>query len=152
MDLYAELCALVRGLDQAQVEYALCGGLAMAVYGIPRATRDIDLLARRADLEKFREVAHSRGFTDELMLMPFGGGLSAQRFRIPDIHDPDPLTLDVLLFEGELDLVWNSRTQVQFEAGSICVVSKPGLMTLKRRAGRPQDMVDIQLLEMLDDD
>ncbi|KIG14944.1 hypothetical protein DB30_06133 [Enhygromyxa salina] len=132
------------------MEYALCGGLAMAVYGVPRATRDIDLLVRRGDLEEFRLVAHARGFTDELLLMPFRSGLSAQRFRVPGTDDPDPLTLDVLLFEGELDLVWGSRTQVEFEGGSICVVSKQGLITLKRRAGRPQDLVDIQLLEMLD--
>jgi hypothetical protein len=30
--------------DQECVEYALCGGLAMAVYAMPRATLDIDVL------------------------------------------------------------------------------------------------------------
>lgn len=33
MDLYAELSALVHGFDAAGIDYALCGGLALAVHG-----------------------------------------------------------------------------------------------------------------------
>ncbi len=49
-DPYAELLALARALDAAGLEYALCGGLALAVYGAPRATRDIDLFDQRVRL------------------------------------------------------------------------------------------------------
>lgn len=149
MDLYAELCALVREFDDAGVEYALCGGLAMAVYGIPRATRDIDILARQPDLERIRGIAGERRFTDEILLTPFSGGLSAQRFTKYS-GTSEPLTLDILLIGDDgLETVWNSRTRVDFEHGRICVVSMHGLITLKHIAGRPQDLVDIQLLEAL---
>jgi hypothetical protein len=148
VDLYAEMCALVRGLDEAGVEYALCGGLALAVHGVTRATRDIGILAQQADLEIVRKVARGRGFTIEILLMPFSGGLSLQRFT--KLEGPEPVGLDVLLINDELEPVWMSRTQVAFDDGSICVVSKTGLITLKRKAGRPQDLLDIQLLEELD--
>ena len=36
----------VRALERAKVPYALCGGLAVALHGFPRATKDIDLLSR----------------------------------------------------------------------------------------------------------
>ena len=44
LDLYDELKAVLSALEKAEVPYALCGGLALAVYGHPRATIDIDLL------------------------------------------------------------------------------------------------------------
>ena len=44
MDILEELRAVTASLDQEGIDYALCGGLAMAVYDLPRATLGIDLL------------------------------------------------------------------------------------------------------------
>jgi hypothetical protein len=44
MDILEELKAVTTTFDQEGIAYALCGGLAMAVYDPPRATLDIDLL------------------------------------------------------------------------------------------------------------
>ncbi len=44
LDLFEEFSSLVVTLNQAEIRYALCGGMAMAVHGVPRATEDIDLL------------------------------------------------------------------------------------------------------------
>ncbi|MEP6912666.1 MAG: hypothetical protein ABI923_07920 [bacterium] len=43
-DLYYEFRKLIATLDEHQIDYALCGGIAMAIYDRPRATVDIDLL------------------------------------------------------------------------------------------------------------
>ena len=43
LDLYEELKSLIVALDQHEIHYALCGGIAMAIYNRPRATVDIDL-------------------------------------------------------------------------------------------------------------
>ena len=37
-DLYREFQSLISALANSHIEYALCGGLAMAVYDHPRAT------------------------------------------------------------------------------------------------------------------
>ena len=50
MTLFDELRGILEALESAQVPYALVGGLAVAVWGAPRATKDIDLLIRREDL------------------------------------------------------------------------------------------------------
>jgi hypothetical protein len=50
--IYDELRAVLAALDQASVDYALVGGLAVAVWGAPRATKDIDLLVQPADLQR----------------------------------------------------------------------------------------------------
>ncbi|MFO7567202.1 MAG: nucleotidyl transferase AbiEii/AbiGii toxin family protein [Enhygromyxa sp.] len=151
MELYQELRALVRALDDAEVDYALCGGLALAVHGLPRATRDIDLLALPADLDRIREIARRRGFTIEALPMTFSSsGLSVQRFS--KLGGSEPLMLDILLVNESLEPVWNARTRVAYEDGSVSVVSRRGLITLKLSAGRPQDLVDIQQLEELGED
>jgi len=40
MDLLEELKNLAAKLHSEGIEYALCGGLAMAIYAMPRATLD----------------------------------------------------------------------------------------------------------------
>ncbi|MCU1265993.1 MAG: hypothetical protein JWM21_2311 [Acidobacteria bacterium] len=44
LDLYDEFRLLMGALNDQGIEYALCGGVAMAVYDRPRATIGIDLL------------------------------------------------------------------------------------------------------------
>jgi hypothetical protein len=39
LDLEAELDAVIGALSHAGIEYAVCGGLAMAIHGKPRATK-----------------------------------------------------------------------------------------------------------------
>jgi hypothetical protein len=57
IDVYAELKRIINSLNENNVEYAVCGGWAMAIYGVPRATVDIDLLISEESLEKVFEIA-----------------------------------------------------------------------------------------------
>ena len=50
LDLYEELRKITSALNEPQIEYALCGGLAMAIYDRPRATVGIDLMILSEDL------------------------------------------------------------------------------------------------------
>jgi hypothetical protein len=43
VDLFDELVRLAAALHDAGTPYGLCGGLAVAAHGAPRATKDIDL-------------------------------------------------------------------------------------------------------------
>ena len=152
MDLFAEVVALTAALDASAVDYAICGGVALAIHGAPRATKDIDLLAREADLPRLRNVLRTCGFTIEALPMTFSSsGISILRFTK---IEPDGRTLmvDVLLAEAALESVWQTRTRVAFERPDapdsvLWVVSRAGLITLKLAASRPQDIVDIQRLE-----
>lgn len=50
MDLLEEVRDLTAKLHSEGIEYALCGGLAMAVYAMPRATLDIDIMVEPGSL------------------------------------------------------------------------------------------------------
>lgn len=145
IDVYEEFVAVMRALDDAQIEYALCGALALAVHGVPRATKDIDLIARKEDLARIREVTRRLGFTFEALPMVLSGsGIEVQRFT--KLVDGHPLMLDVLWLQPSLEPIWNDRQRVPWRDGSLSVVSKDGLITLKLTAGRAQDLVDVQSL------
>ncbi len=147
MDFYRELEALIEALEAAKVDYALCGGVALAIHGAPRATQDIDLLLRPSDLPALREVARGRGFTLESFPMDFASGLTIQRFT--KIVEGQPFMLDVLLVGPAIQAVWDDRKVVPFAGGSLRVVSREGLISLKLAAARPQDIADIKRLEEL---
>ena len=62
LDLLDEFSKLTRALDARGVEYAVCGGLALAVYGIPRATIDIDLMIAPDTLGTIEAIAAELGY------------------------------------------------------------------------------------------
>jgi len=62
LDLIAELEALIESFESGGVEYALCGGLAVAIHGHPRATMDIDVLVQAEQLAVAIQAARAAGF------------------------------------------------------------------------------------------
>jgi hypothetical protein len=144
VEFFDELKQLIVALEANQIDYALCGGVALAIHGAPRATQGIDILLRPEDLGRLRDVARSRGFTLEALPMDFASGVTIQRFTKPLA---EPLMLDVLFASGPATSAWDSRLVAEFEGGVVRVVSREGLVSLKLAAGRPQDIADIKRLE-----
>lgn len=138
---------MLAALEAGSIDYALCGGVALAIHGAPRATQDIDMLVRPEDLERLRQAARTCGFTLEGLPMDFASGITIHRFT--KIVDGQPFMLDALLVSPPIQTVWAGRQQAAFEDGVVRVVSREGLISLKLAAGRPQDIADVQRLEEL---
>jgi predicted nucleotidyltransferase len=47
---------ILRMLNEAQIHYAIIGGVAMGFHSIPRATQDIDVLVRREDIPRVQRL------------------------------------------------------------------------------------------------
>jgi len=147
LDLYDELRALTAAFDANGVAYALCGGLAMAVHGLTRATVDIDLLIPEESLGAAESAARELGYTIAAAPMSFAGGtIQIRRISKLDPETRDLLMLDLLLVTAPLADVWHTRREVEWEYGSLWVVSRKGLMALKSLRRSPQDLVDIACL------
>ena len=71
LDLVEELSRIVAALNDHELDYALCGGIAMAIYDRPRATVDIDLLIVADSLAKAIEIAKSLEYTVRGLDMTF---------------------------------------------------------------------------------
>lgn len=146
--LLEQLATIIRALDVAGVEYALVGGLAVAVWGAPRATQDIDLLVRPESVDAVVATIEPLGFRFRALPMTFSDGMRLQ--RVSKIEDGALLTLDLILVDQNLEPVWASRQKVDLDGVPIWVISRAALIQMKIAAGRPQDVADIQKLEELD--
>ena len=149
MNLKAELLSVTQALNQAAVPYALCSGMAVVLHGFPRLTRDIDLLIHPDDLQRAKDVLQQVGFTIPDGTIPFDVGKECERsvFRVSKRIDQELLTLDLLVVPRFLQDVWHDREVYDVEGVPIQVVSREGLLKMKRIAGRPQDLSDVDNLE-----
>lgn len=146
-DLYAEFIAITNALEQRGIEYAVCGGWAMALHGAPRATIDIDLLILADALDEVWQTAYSLGYDIKGLPMTFhGGAVEIRRVSKIDEASGNVLTLDLLLVTPELQDVWATRERVTGVNESLTVVSRAGLIKLKTISGRMQDLADIERL------
>ena len=154
MDLLDELKNLITKLNDEKIEYALCGGLAMAVYALPRATLDIDILIEASSLETTRRAVHDLEFTLKAAPMEFHGG-KVHIHRVSKIESGtgETLILDLLIVTPEIKSAWDSRMRVEWQHGNISVVSPEGLILLKsfRRSGQDKDDIDF-LRSIIDED
>ena len=147
LDILDELRDLVAVFEEREVDYALCGGMAMGVYGLARTTIDIDLLILSDSLEEVLAIAKSLGYNIRGKDMSFANGaVEIRRVSKIDPEDGELLSLDLLLVTPAVLPVWESRLKAEWEGGSLFVVSANGLVALKELRGSDQDLVDIKAL------
>ncbi len=110
MDILAEYTEFVKNLESAGIDYATCGGLAMAVHGYVRATEDLDFLIRREDLDKAFELARKLGFEIEGLPLEFdGGSFQLRRLSKIDRETKSLITVDFILVTEKIEDVWHDR-------------------------------------------
>lgn len=147
LDLFQELVRLIEALETRRIEYALCGGLAMAVWALPRATIDIDLLIEPESADAVEAVGQSLGYTIKARPMTFSdGAIAIRRISKVDPTEGDLLMIDLLLVTPQITDVWQARTRVEWDGGSLAVVSREGLVKLKTFRSSGTDLDDIKRL------
>jgi len=148
LNLLDEFRSLINLLSDKEIEYALCGGLAMAVYGKARTTIDIDLLVLSESLDDVIESIRNLGYALKAQPMTFAkGSIEIRRISKLDPDTGEPLILDLLLVTPAIKKVWDDRQQISWEGGIISVVSRDGLIALKSLRMSGQDIDDINRLK-----
>jgi hypothetical protein len=151
LDLVDEFRALLDGLERGGVDYAVCGGLAFAIHARPRATIDVDLLLPIEEVERAKQVAREQGYRIEAGPLQIRKDvIEIHRLSKPDPETGDLLSLDLLVVTPTLAPVWETRQRVGWEHGTVPVVSRAGLVTMKRLRASGQDLDDIRMLEVED--
>lgn len=62
MDFKLVLKELLNSFKEQEIRYALMGGLALSVWGVPRGTVDIDFLVQREDMTKVDMLMRGLGY------------------------------------------------------------------------------------------
>ena len=136
---------ILSAFENAEVEYLLVGAYALAAYGHPRATGDIDLWIHPTPNNAARVMQ---------ALHAFGAPLS--QIRQEDFEAPDtvfqigvsPRRIDILTsIEGvDFEHAWKDRMQVELEGIAIFVLSQSHFIKNKEALGRSQDLADVERL------
>lgn len=137
---------LLRLFTAYRVEYLVVGGYAVIKYTEPRYTKDLDLWIR-ADAKNAKAVY--------LALSDFGApleGLAVDDFAHKGYFYQmgiAPVRVDILMSMTGLDFdeAWSRRIEVSFEDVTALFISREDLIRVKKALGRPQDLIDVELLE-----
>lgn len=154
MNIVDELYGIAAAFEAAKITYAVCGGIAVSVYGAPRATQDIDIAIKRSDLVTALQVIVPLGYRIPSGPMVFGEGTPKERHvqRVNKLEGTHHMVLDLLLAEAAYSTVLEDTITVQLPQGALSLVSRETLLRMKRLAARPKDLMDIERLEKRDDE
>jgi len=159
----ASFDAIARALNEAQVEFLIVGGVAVIHHGYGRLTEDVDIVIR-LDKGTVESAFRALGVLGYRPVVP----VTATEFAEPKLRQKwqREKNMQVLRFWSEqhpetpVDVFVTEPFDFECEFGKadICesapgvtvrVVSLGTLLEMKRAAGRPQDMADIDELNLL---
>lgn len=152
---------IVRALNDASVRYLIAGGLAVVAHGYLRFTADVDLILDLDEDNTRRAVAAlaALGYRPRapVAIEEFADPKARARWArekgmtVFCLHSPKHSTTEVDLFvESPLDFDAAYRSAARLEVAADATATFLGyddLLTLKRAAGRPQDLADIDELQ-----
>jgi hypothetical protein len=152
-DIFEEFQNLIGRINEKQIDYAVCGGWAMAIHGAPRATVDIDLLVANENLSKVWRIAEDLGYWVEGLPLSFDDGIiEIRRISKIDKETKTLFTIDFLLVTEGLKKVWETRENIDWEDDKVWTVSREGLIFMKKLSGRHKDLGDIESLMELENE
>lgn len=147
-DLSKAIEDAVSIFEALNVPYALMGGIAVRVYGIPRATYDVDFTAaipheRRSE---FFQKVQSFGYTvPEPYLAGWldrVGGMPLVKFRL--FLADRSIDIDIFLAESSYQhSLLNRRKWTKLNGLDAWLVTPEDLVLLKLVANRPRDLADV---------
>lgn len=145
--LFDELSDIIELLEKSSIEYAVCGGLALAIHGFPRATFDIDILIKPEFLEEVCQIVAGKGYDIRGLDMSFKESTVEIR-RVSKIDgDGEMLSLDFLLVTPKIENVWETKEEYDWQGKNLWLVSRTGLIEMKTLAGRSKDLIDLGRLK-----
>ncbi|NOZ79128.1 MAG: nucleotidyltransferase family protein [Acidobacteria bacterium] len=139
-----------RSFQQHDVKYVVIGGIASVLYGVPRATFDLDILIE-ASIENAERLLHALSDAG----MGTASLIAAKDLLANEITIfKDRVRVDVQTTTPGLRFAdgWARRNVMTYQGQDFFVVSKEDLIRSKRAAGRPVDREDVRLLELTGSD
>ena len=145
MFVNSDFSDLLQIFNDNHVRYLVIGGYAVVQYAEPRFTKDLDVWIS-TDASNAEAVYKA--------LLEFGAplkGLTVKVFAEEGYFFQmglPPIRVDVLMgIPGvEFEECWKRRSEVDFDGLKVRFISKQDLILAKRASGRPQDLIDADLL------
>ena len=140
-----QLQSVFASFQKNDVKYVVIGGIAAVLYGVPRATFDLDIL-----IEPSAENA------ERLLRAMIEAGLGTAALTNVD----EVLSQEITIFKDRIRLdvqtstpglhfedAWEHRVTMNYKGQALEVVSMRDLIASKRASGRDVDIEDVRALE-----
>ena len=138
-----QLQIIFASLQKHKVKYLVIGGIASVLYGVPRATFNLDILidVNRSNTRRLLDAFHEAGL-GKASLTPPDDVLSHEMtiFRDRVRIDLQIKTLGLVFSDA-----WKRREIMEFNGQKFWVVSKDALIISTRAAGRTIDLEYVRL-------
>ena len=145
MFVNSDFSDLLQIFNANKVKYLVIGGYAVVQYAEPRFTKDLDVLISTDPVNAEAVYNALREFGAPLTgLTPKDFSEEGFFFQMGVV----PVRVDLLMgIPGiQFEECWNRRVEVDFDGLKVIFISKLDLIASKRAAGRPQDLIDVDLL------
>ncbi|MFA5098382.1 MAG: DUF6036 family nucleotidyltransferase [Candidatus Margulisiibacteriota bacterium] len=157
-ELYYE--DIIKKLNKKKIKYLLIGGIAVNLHGVQRATGDMDIMLAmdKSNLLKFVSAVEELGLEPKVPVDPreladpvkvneWKRKKNMKVFSFWDIDNPyiviDVMTENYIAFER----AYKRRKVIESWGVKVPIISMKDLIELKKIAGRPQDLADIEALK-----
>jgi len=138
-----------ESFQKHDVKYLVIGGIAAVLYGVPRATFDLDILIE-ATQENVRHLLDA--------LLDSGIGTASLT------HIDEILSNEITIFKDRVRIdvqiktpgirfkdAWKRKKTMNYNNQAFYIVCMEDLIASKKAAGRSVDLEDVRLLELPDD-
>jgi predicted nucleotidyltransferase len=145
MPLSKDWRAVIESLNSHGVEYVVVGAVAVAYYGRPRYTGDLDVLVRNSpeNAERREKVLAGLGFAAlELKSPDFVNSYHVIQLGVA----PNRIDLLTSLTGVTFDEAWAGRVESLVGETRINIIGREALILNKRLTGRAQDEADLEAL------
>ena len=142
------LKGVFESFQQHEVKYVVIGGIAAVLYGVPRATFDLDILIEPTP----KNVRHLLD-----ALLDAGLGIASLTSVV------EILSNEITIFKDRVRIyvqtstpglcfedAWKRRNTMEYQGQSFYIASREDLISSKRAASRDVDLEDVRLLELPD--
>lgn len=146
VNLENDFLDFIKLCNQHQVKYLVIGGYAVSIHGYPRSTKDMDICIQLSEDNalKMLTVVKDFGFASlkltkaDFLKEHYIIQLGYEPLRIDIINDLDGVSFDI---------AWKNRKEVKIMDVPIHFIGYHELLIVKQKAGRPQDLADINKLK-----
>jgi len=146
MGLSEDFKEFIKLLNERGVKYLIVGGYAVAYYGFPRYTKDIDLWIwpQESNADKMVDALKEFGF-DSLGLTKY------DFFDVDNIiqlgYPPNRIDLITDLSGVDFENCFSNRQEVEMDDIKVNFISLNDLIENKIKTGRLQDQADVEKLK-----
>jgi len=146
MFVNSDFTDLLNLFNDNNVKYLVIGGYALIHYAEPRYTKDLDLWVSTDTANAAVVFQTLRDFGAPLEGMTVHDFAEEGYFYQMGIP---PVRIDILMGIPGIKFkdAWGNRVKIDFDGVPVTFIGKKDLIIAKRAAGRPQDLIDVAMLE-----